>query len=127
MGTFVASPRLLVYNTNKGGGATCICANAVRKWYYTIEYPAADGSGRKRVERVGGTTYAQAAKAYRQAMAALDDPEHDAEPAMEVMPFFLEWLEKDVEINLGPNTYDAIMGSSNGISAPVSAVMNCRN
>lgn len=81
-----------------------------KKWYYTIEYPAADGSGRKRVERVGGTTYAQAAKAYRQAMAALDDPEHDAEPAMEVMPFFLEWLEKDVEINLGPNTYDAYNG-----------------
>ena len=41
---------------------------------------------------------------------ALDDPEHDAEPAMEVMPFFLEWLEKDVEINLGPNTYDAYNG-----------------
>ena len=81
-----------------------------KKWYYTIEYPAADGTGRKRVERVGGTTYAQAAKAYRQAMAALDDPEHDAEPAMEVMPFFLEWLEKDVEINLGPNTYDAYKG-----------------
>ena len=81
-----------------------------KKWYYTIEYPAADGMGRKRVERVGGTTYAQAAKAYRQAMAALDNPEQDAEPAIEVMPFFLEWLEKDVEINLGPNTYDAYKG-----------------
>ena len=44
-----------------------------KKWYYTIEVPTEDGQGRQRVERVGGTSYAQAAKAYRQAMKALDE------------------------------------------------------
>ena len=44
-----------------------------KKWYYTIEVPTEDGQGRRRVERVGGTSYAQAAKAYRQAMKALDE------------------------------------------------------
>lgn len=82
-----------------------------KKWYYTIEIPSADGTERQRVERVGGTTYAQAAKAYRQAMNQLD--ETGALPKKQeitVMPFLQEWLEKDVRINLGPNTYDSYAG-----------------
>ena len=82
-----------------------------KKWYYTIEVPTEDGQGRRRVERVGGTSYAQAAKAYRQAMKALDeDGELPEKPEVKVMAFLRDWLEKDVRINLGPNTYDSYSG-----------------
>ena len=60
-----------------------------KKWYYTIEVPTEDGQGRQRVERVGGTSYAQAAKAYRQAMKVLDeDGELPEKPEVKVMAFF---------------------------------------
>lgn len=82
-----------------------------KKWYYTIEIPTEDGQERQRVERVGGTSYAQAAKAYRQAMKALDeDGELPEKPEVKVMAFLRDWLEKDVRINLGPNTYDSYSG-----------------
>ena len=81
-----------------------------KKWYYTIEVPTEDGQGRLREERVGGTSYAQAAKAYRQAMKALDEAAVSEKPVIKMMDFLLEWLEKDVRINLGPNTYDSYAG-----------------
>lgn len=81
-----------------------------KKWYYTIEVPTEDGQGRLREERVGGTSYAQAAKAYRQAMKALDEAAVSEKPVIKMMDFLLEWLEKDVLINLGPNTYDSYAG-----------------
>lgn len=81
-----------------------------KKWYYTIEVPTEEGQGRLREERVGGTSYAQAAKAYRQAMKALDEAAVSEKPVIKMMDFLLEWLEKDVRINLGPNTYDSYTG-----------------
>ena len=65
-----------------------------KKWYYTIEVPTEDGQGRLREERVGGTSYAQAAKAYRQAMKALDEAAVSEKPVIKMMDFLLEWLEK---------------------------------
>ena len=96
-----------------------------KKWYYTTEVPTEDGQGRQRVERVGGTSYAQAAKAYRQAMKALDeDGELPEKPEVKVMAFLRDWLEKDVRINLGPNTYDSYSGIIKmAYWAPVLAIM----
>mgnify|MGYP000541526318 CR=1 FL=1 len=59
-----------------------------KKWYYTIEVPTEDGQGRLREERVGGTSYAQAAKAYRQAMKALDEAAVSEKPVIKMMDFY---------------------------------------
>lgn len=93
-----------------------------KKWYYTIEVPTEDGQGRLREERVGGTSYAQAAKAYRQAMKALDEAAVSEKPVIKMMDFLLEWLEKDVRINLGPIRTIPMRESLNGILVPVSGM-----
>ena len=81
-----------------------------KKWYYTIEVPTEDGQGRLREERVGGTSYAQAAKPIGRPSKALDEAAVSEKPVIKMMDFLLEWLEKDVRINLGPNTYDSYAG-----------------
>ena len=44
-------------------------------------------------------------------MKALDeDGELPEKPEVKVMAFLRDWLEKDVRINLGPNTYDSYSG-----------------
>ena len=77
------------------------------RWYYTIEDKDAQGK-RKRHERFGGYTKAEAEKAYRKAMYDMDRTGRYFEPSGMAFPDFLhEWLEKDVRINCKPSTYDS--------------------
>lgn len=77
------------------------------RWYYTIE-DKDDQGNRKRHERFGGYTKAEAEKAYRKAMYDMDRTGRYFEPSGMLFPDFLqEWLEKDVRINCKPSTYDS--------------------
>lgn len=78
-----------------------------KKWYFTMYVTNADGT-KKYVERCGGTTKALCERAYREAMAAIDDTgKYEAPVHIKVAEFMDEWLEKEVEINYKSNTIDA--------------------
>ncbi|WP_294151735.1 tyrosine-type recombinase/integrase [uncultured Selenomonas sp.] len=64
-----------------------------KKWYYTIEIGT--GSSRKRVERVGGRTKAEAEKARAAALASFAQTGHFAEGTKKnFREFALEWKEE---------------------------------
>ncbi|WP_101913164.1 tyrosine-type recombinase/integrase [Megasphaera vaginalis (ex Bordigoni et al. 2020)] len=77
------------------------------RWYYTINEK--DDMGRyHKHEHFGGFTRAEAARAYRVAMREIDRTGRFFEPSSLLYPDFLqEWMEKEVRINLKPNTVDA--------------------
>lgn len=80
------------------------CHKRGKKWYYRIEVKDENGN-RKRIERVGGLTKAECEKAYRLAMAEIDQSGEFSEPTnMTVEEYFAEWLTEYVEINLRKNT-----------------------
>ena len=75
-----------------------------KKWYYTLEVGDAHGK-RKKVERPGGLTKADCERAYRAAMAEVDQTgEYSAPSNITVEEFFTEWLKEYVEVNLKYNT-----------------------
>ena len=75
-----------------------------KKWCYTIEVKGAHGE-RKKVERPGGLTKAECEKAYRAAMAEVDQTGDYVEPTnLTVAEYFRQWLSEYVEANLKYNT-----------------------
>lgn len=89
------------------------------RWYYTINEK--DDLGRyHKHEHFGGFTRAEAAKAYRAAMQEIDRTGKFFEPSDMLFPKFLhEWLEKEVEVNLKPNTVDSYENIVNNHLTPV--------
>lgn len=77
------------------------------RWYYTINEKDSYSKWHKH-EHFGGFTRTDAAKAYRAAMAEQDRTGRYFEPSDMLFPDFLnEWLEKEVAVNLKPNTIDS--------------------
>lgn len=75
-----------------------------KKWYYTLEVRDAHGK-RKKVERPGGLTKADCERAYRAAMAEIDQTgEYSAPSNITVEEFYSEWMRDYVEVNLKYNT-----------------------
>ena len=75
-----------------------------KKWYYRIEVKDETGK-RKRIERVGGDTKPECERAWRAAMADVDQTGEFSEPTnMTVAEYFDEWVAEYVEVNLRKNT-----------------------
>ncbi|MGX7417764.1 tyrosine-type recombinase/integrase [Carnobacterium gallinarum] len=73
-------------------------------WYYSFEAASIDGK-RKRIERVGGKTFAEANKALREALKDYETAGIRKElTAMSVADYFDYWFKNYVEKNLKYNT-----------------------
>lgn len=74
------------------------------KWYYSFEAAPVDGQ-RRRVERVGGKTKAEAQRALREAITEYENAGATFEPkSISVADYFDYWLEEYVKMNLKHNT-----------------------
>ncbi|MGP1470913.1 MAG: tyrosine-type recombinase/integrase [Schwartzia sp. (in: firmicutes)] len=74
-----------------------------KKWYYTIEIGS--GENRKRVERPGGFTKAEAEKAWRAAMVEMDHTGQYHPPTeMTVDQFFASWFSDCIDHQARMNT-----------------------
>lgn len=73
------------------------------KWYYSFEAAEIDGK-RKRIEKVGGNTKAEALSALREAIKLYENGEVIVESDMSVSDYFDYWFNNYVEVNLKYNT-----------------------
>lgn len=97
------------------------------RWYYTIEDKDAQGN-RKRHERFGGYTRAEAEKSYRQAMAEKDRTGKHFEPSdMSFDDFLREWLDKYVQNYLKPATMDAYSAAIRNHISPAFGTQKLRD
>lgn len=75
-----------------------------KRWYYSIEV-AKVGGKRKRIERIGGNTKAEAKAALRKALTELENTGLHFTPSnISVSDYFDYWFEKEVQLNCRYNT-----------------------
>lgn len=74
------------------------------KWYYSFELGKVDGK-RKRIERVGGKTKAEAARKCREEMATYENSGVLFEPSEITVSDYMEyWLKNDIDVDRKPKT-----------------------